>query len=148
MSNGQGIEKLVALCIRRWGAVNLGTYSNRDKRGKKGNKSVHALYRAADVRFVTEKDRNAAFDWFTGPAAEALKIDCVVDYAYTKRDKLGRKAYGRAWNCEKGTHTLSKGDVEGGGQAWANWLHIEIGLSDVSENSTAFSSAWRSVPKP
>lgn len=128
--------------------MNLGTYSNRDKRGKKGNKSVHAYYRAADIRFLTEKDRNEAFAWFTGPAAEALKIDCVVDYAYSKRDKLGRKAYGRAWNCEKATHPLLKGEVEGGGQAWANWLHIEIGLSDVSENGAAFSAAWRTIPKP
>lgn len=150
VSNGQGIERLVKLSISRWGAVSLGTYSDRDKRGKPGNKSVHAFYRAADIRFLTEADRNQAFDWFTSPTvANKLRIEMVCDYAYSKRDKLGRPAYGRLWRCDRDqVSRLNKGDVEGGGQKWANWLHIEIAPGVLANDGAKFETAWRSLSKP
>lgn len=150
VSNGQGIERLVKLTVARWGAVCLGTFANRDKRGKPGNKSVHAFYRAADIRFLTDADRNEAFEWFTSSkVANKLRIEMVCDYAYSKRDKLGRPAYGRMWMCnDDQVHRLTKGAVEGGGQKWANWLHIEIAPGALANNGAKFEEAWRSLPKP
>lgn len=148
-STGHGITKLVELCSRRWKTECLGIYSNRDKRGKPGDLSVHALWRAADVRFPNVKARNEACVWFV-QFNDELKIDMIVDYAYNARDKFGRKAYGRVWRCDtQKWANLKKGDVQGGGSAWADWLHIELGYkAATTENAVLFEKVWRGLPKP
>lgn len=144
-SNGEGITKLVSLCRRRWGAQSLGTYAPRDKRGKPGNLSVHALFRAADVKFKSRKQTIQACKWFAKYNHE-LNIDLIVDYSYRG---LNRKSYGRIWSCERQRwRKLKKGEVAGGGQAWASFLHIELGFGSLSEDKAKFESAWRSLPKP
>lgn len=149
MSNGSGITKLVELSLRRWGGECLGIFQNRDKRNKPGDLSVHALWRAADIRFRNEHDRNQAADWFV-QFNDELKIDLIVDYAYNKRDKLGRKAFGRSWRCDRQKWVnLKQGDVAGGGSAWASWLHIELGANyPTTNNGIKFEEAWRKLPKP
>lgn len=148
MSNGQGISKLVELCRRRWKVTCLGIYASRDKRGKPGNLSVHALWRACDISFPSTEARNECADWLVannGP----LKVDCIIDYAYAKRDKLGRRAYGRAWMCDRQKwKNLKKGEVSGGGEPWATWLHIELGYGyATTENGILFEKIWRGLPK-
>lgn len=145
-SNGEGIEKLVDLCERRWQATCLGTFADRDKRGKPGYPSVHKDYRAADLRFRTDAERNEACRWFSTVAADRLGIEIIIDYSY--RGPL-RRAFGRIWNCTNGKwRNCKQGDVSGGGQAWANFLHIEIAPGVLSEDGAKFEAAWRSLPKP
>lgn len=146
-SNGEGIERLVFLSGRRWRSRNLGTYADRDKRGKPGDKSVHADYRAADVLYPNRKTTREACDWFSHPlVANALKIDLIVDYEY--RGPL-RRAYGRAWRCDRQEwRPLKKGEVTGGGQSWARWLHIEIAPGMLANNGDWFEQVWRGLPKP
>lgn len=146
MSNGEGIKRLAVLCAKRWGAKTLGIYQDRDKRGKPGQLSVHALWRAADLKFSDAKTRKEACDWLS-EHADALKIDMIIDYAY--RGPL-RRAYGRSWRCDRGRWVnLKKGDVVGGGEAWATFLHIELGYNYITTNNgAAFESVWRSLPRP
>lgn len=119
-SDGQAVEQLVVLAKARWGAVSLGTYVDRDKRGKPGQRSVHADYRAVDLRFPTAKARKRAVQTLAG----LYGIELVIDYAY--RGPL-RKAFGRAWRCDRGRwRDLTKGEVVGGGAAWADWIHVEV----------------------
>jgi len=148
-SNGEGIKKLVDLSTRRWGCSCLGIFADRDKRGKPGNLSVHALWRAADLRFRTVEDRVQACVWFV-QFNHSLKVDLIVDYAYSKRDKLGRKAYGRSWRCDTQQWVNhKKGDLVGGGEAWADFLHIELGAGYITtENGKMFEAVWRGLPKP
>lgn len=145
-SSGEGIKRLVVLSVKRWGCKPLGIYSNRDKRGKPGNLSVHALWRAADISFDDDADRKQACDWFV-KYADNLKIDFIVDYAY--RGPL-RRAYGRAWRCDRGKwENLKKGDVVGGGEAWARFLHIELGYGyTTTEKGDVFERTWRALPRP
>lgn len=149
MSNGEGIKKLAQLSQRRWNCELLGIYANRDKRGKPNNLSVHALWRACDLRFGNLAERNQACDWFT-QHADTLKIDLIVDYAFTDKDKLGRQAYGRTWRCDKPKwQHAKKGDLVGGGSPWACFLHIEVGSGYITtEDGRVFEAAWRSLPKP
>lgn len=146
MSNGEGIKRLVLLCTKRWGTKTLGVYANRDKRGKPGDLSVHALWRAADLRFDSDADRKQACDWFVKHNHD-LKIDLIVDYAY--RGPL-RRAYGRVWRCDTQKWVnMKKGDTMGGGEPWARFLHIELGYGYVTTNNgAAFESVWRSLPRP
>lgn len=146
-SNGEGIERLAFLSGRRWRSRCLGTYADRDKRGKPGQKSVHADYRAADLTFPTRAITREACDWFTDPRiCDNLKIEMVIDYAY--RGPL-RRAYGRAWRCDRMAWIpLKKGDVVGGGEAWASWIHIEIAPSVLSEKGDWFEQVWRKLPTP
>ena len=119
--SGAAIERLVMLAGRRWRVISLGTYVDRDKRGKEGQKSVHADYRAADIRFPRAEDRKQALEVFAG----LYGVELVIDYKYTGT-RL-RKAWGRGWRCDRGCwQNYKQGEVSGGGQVWADWLHIEV----------------------
>ena len=120
-SDGEAIERLVSLCKRRWKARSLGTYSNRDKIGKPGQRSVHADYRAADIDFPTPEARKQAMQTLAG----LYGIELIIDYAYTGT-RL-KRAYGRGWRCDRGKWmSYPKGMVAQGGQKWALWLHVEV----------------------
>ena len=119
--SGEAIERLVKLAGRRWRVISLGTYVDRDKRGKEGSKSVHADYRAADIRFPRVADRKQALEVFAG----LYGVELIIDYQYTGT-RL-RRAWGRGWRCDRGRwQNYRQGDVTAGGQAWADWLHIEV----------------------
>lgn len=120
-SDGKAVEQLVVLARARWGAQSLGTYVDRDKRGKPGQRSVHADYRAVDLRFPTAKTRKRALQTLAG----LYGIELIVDYSYRG---LRRKAFGRSWRCDRYTwRDLAKGEVLGGGSTWADWVHVEVG---------------------
>lgn len=145
-SNGKGIEKLVDLSLHKWKTSTcLGTYAHRPKRGKT-SMSVHADYRAADIKFGSKAERLDAVEWFSKIAADACRIELVCDYSY--RGPL-RRAYGRIWDCvNRRWMPLAKGAVVGGGEAWATYLHIEIAPGALAESGSAMEAAWRSVSKP
>lgn len=119
-SDGAAIEKLVWLCGRRWRVINLGTYANRDMVGKPGQKSVHADYRACDIRFTDPNERKQALQTLSG----LYGVELIIDYQY--RGPFGR-AFGRGWRCDRGRwKAYKKGELAQGGQPWANWLHVEV----------------------
>ena len=120
-----GLEHLVA-CIEFLSGGKMkknGTYVVRDKRGKAGNISVHATGRAADISYRNGSRTNAvAWIDLLIKHADELGIEYLADYAYPK----GLKG-GRGWKCDRGAWTEYKpGQIEGGGQAWADWIHIEL----------------------
>lgn len=144
-SNGEGIERFTALSLKRWGGTCLGTYSDRDMRGKPGVKSIHADYRATDLRLKDRYNTRRACKWLTRPdVAAGLRIEMVIDYSY--RGPL-RKAYGRAWRCDRAKWVpLPKGDVVGGGQSWATWIHVEIAPGVLANSGEMMSNAWKRLP--
>ena len=76
------ILKCADLSRRRWpGTTNLGTYVNRDIRGKAGQKSVHATGYALDLGYKDEKQARAIWDYFLGHSKE-LGICEVHWYKY------------------------------------------------------------------
>jgi len=131
--SGDAIERLVKLAGRRWRIINLGTYADRNQRGKP-TKSVHADYRAADIRFMSKADRKQALSVFAG----LYGVELVVDYQYSGT-KL-RRAWGRGWRCDRGRwQNYKQGTVVGGGQPWADWLHVEVMPNcDVDRLEAAF----------
>lgn len=136
---GTAIERLVNLCTRRWKAISLGTYVDRDKRGKQGSKSVHADHRAADIRFPTTTARKQALQTLPG----LYGIELVIDYQY--RGNRIKPAWGRAWRCDRGKwRNLKRGEVDGGGQAWADWLHVEVAPGTDADR---LEQAFRATPK-
>lgn len=136
--SGAAIEMLVDLCKRRWNADCLGTYADRDKRGKPGSKSVHADYRAADLRFSSTAVRNRACDALAG----LYGVELIIDYSF--KGKL-RTAFGRAWRCDRGKwRNLKRGEVAGGGQAWADYIHVELA---PGTNVERLEKAFRATPK-
>jgi len=137
-SDGKAVEQLATLARARWKAVSLGTYADRDMRGKPEVKSVHADYRAVDLRFPTAKARKRAMQTLAG----LYGIELIVDYAY--RGPL-RRAYGRAWRCDRlAWRDLPKGAVMYGGESWANWLHVEV---SPNCNAEILDREFRATPK-
>lgn len=127
----EGLEHLVEWIKYLSGgkAANWGTFTIRKVKGglgaAKNALSVHATGRAADVAFPKET-RAYLESWakvLTRPdVAEALGIELVIDYSYTKG--LGG---GRGWSCTREAWKDYKpGQIGSGGQAGSKWLHVEI----------------------
>jgi hypothetical protein len=104
--------------------VNLGSWGQRDVKGKPGTMSVHATGRAWDAGFTTSeknpkanrKDALAFIDKVVANAND-LGIQMIIDYF--------PKDFGRAWRCDRQAWLkYSKPTVSGapGGR----WFHIEI----------------------
>lgn len=125
-----GLEYLVA-CIeylsggKMW---NNGTYMVRTMKGKTAV-SVHATGRASDISYrKTAKkpgsSRTYAVQWIDllVKNADEIGLELLTDYSYTKG--LGG---GRTWKCDRCAWLDNrKGVIQGGGQSWADWIHIEL----------------------
>jgi len=107
---------------------NNGTFVIRNARGK-STLSVHATGRAMDLSFRKTAKRPGSsrtyaqlwIDFFVKHADE-LGVEIIVDYSYPKG--LGG---GRVWRCDRETWVNAKpGQITGGGQPWADWIHVEI----------------------
>jgi hypothetical protein len=107
---------------------NNGTYQMRPMRGKP-QISVHATGRACDLSYrhtAKHQGSNRAFCEQLCSAlvahAEELGLEMIVDYSYT-----GGLKGGRVWKCDRNSWKDSTpGSIEGGGQAWADWIHVEL----------------------
>ena len=116
------ILKVAELCQKRWkGTKNLGTYVNRDMRGKPGQKSVHATGFALDLAFVDQKQAAEIWNYFIAQS-ENLMIQELHWY-----NKPGTK-HGVGYRCSrgpgaKGVKVFTDSDNAGPG---GNWLHIEV----------------------
>jgi hypothetical protein len=114
------ILKVAELSLKRWPkTVNLGTYVNRDIRGKPGEKSVHATGYALDLGYTDEKQARIIWDYFLGYSKE-LGICEVHWYKYG--------TYGAGYRCSRGENKagvkiFTATDNAGPG---GKWLHLEI----------------------
>lgn len=107
---------------------NNGTLAIRNARGK-STLSIHATGRAVDLSFrrtarFPGATRTTVLIWldFLVKNADELGVELIVDYSYQKG--LGG---GRTWRCDRGTWQNAKpGAIAGGGQAWADWIHVEL----------------------
>jgi hypothetical protein len=135
-----GIERLVDLCKKRWGLKNLGTYVNRDMRGKPGEKSVHATGAAADIGYATEEQARTVWDWFLANS-KALGVCELHWYAYGD--------YGAGYRCsrgegKKGVKVFTATDNAGSYEGNPKWLHIELS-PEMCQNPDEFEKAFRAL---
>lgn len=114
------ILRVADLCQRRWkGTSNLGTYVNRDMRGKPGQKSVHATGYALDLAYKDEAQAREIWDYLLNNS-KALGICEVHWYTYGE--------HGAGYRCSRGegktgVKIFTATDNAGPG---GKWLHIEI----------------------
>ena len=131
-------EKLVELCIKRWGAKNLGTFVVREIRGgKPGQMSVHSTGRAADVLIEDKAKKKQAIEWFTNP-------DVVACLGIQELHVYNDGKWGKGWRIGRGWKQWTESD--NGGSAGGAWLHLEIDYTH--KTGEAMETAWRSLPKP
>lgn len=131
-------EKLVELCVKRWGAKNLGTFQVREiKGGKPGQMSVHSTGRAADVLIEDKAKKKQAIEWFTNP-------DVVACLGLQELHVYDSGKWGKGWRIGRGWKQWSESD--NGGSAGGKWLHLEIDYTH--KTGEEFEAAWRSLPKP
>lgn len=131
-----GILKLVELVERRWGShvTNLGTYVNRDMRGKPGQLSVHATGRAADIGYHDRVIGITVWHWLVSNS-KALGIEAVHDYVKS-----------RAYKCTRGEGAKGVKAVTDLGPG-GHWLHVEISPT-MAQDPSKLEAAWRAIPKP
>jgi hypothetical protein len=139
----EGLEHLVACIAYLSGGKlkNNGTLVIRNARGK-DSLSVHATGRAADLSYRGGSRTNAvAWMELLVRHADELGLEYLADYAYTKG--LGG---GRGWKCDRGTWAdYKKGQIEGGGQSWADWFHIELSPAMVDDKAAIQAAVDRIV---
>lgn len=129
----QGLEELVdALQYLTSGALwDNGTYGVRLMTGSTSRPSVHGTGRAVDLsgrpmgdhrKGCTRAQLAAYADWLVENADE-LGVEMVIDYGYRGPGGNG----GRVWRCDRGGWTYPNvGVLQGGGQTWGDWLHLEV----------------------
>ena len=122
------ILKCADLSRRRWpGTVNLGTYVNRDMRGKPGQKSVHATGFALDLGYKDEAQAREIWDFFVNNSL-ALNVAEVHWYTFGK--------YGAGYRCSRGEGKqgvkIYENAEESAGTG-GKWLHIELVDMAVAE---------------
>lgn len=109
---------------------NNGTYGLRPMTSDPSKPSVHGTGRAVDLsgRKTATKlggtlaDLAAWADVFVAHA-DGFGVEMVIHYAYRGAEGVG----GRVWRCDRGTWRYPlPGALSGGGQAWADWLHVEL----------------------
>lgn len=127
------IVKCAELCGKRWkGTKNLGTYVNRDMRGKPGQKSVHATGFALDLGYKDETQARDIWDFFVGNSL-ALNVAEVHWYTFGK--------YGAGYRCSRGegkTGVKIYANAEESAGSGGMWLHIELVDMDPTEWETRF----------
>jgi hypothetical protein len=122
------ILKCAELSMRRWkGTKNLGTYVNRDMRGKPGQKSVHATGFALDLGYKDEAQAREIWDFFVNNSL-ALNVAEVHWYTFGK--------FGAGYRCSRGEGKpgvkIYENAAESAGTG-GKWLHIELVDMDVAE---------------
>ena len=122
------ILKCAELSMRRWkGTKNLGTYVNRDMRGKPGQKSVHATGFALDLSFTDEAQAREIWDFYVNNSL-ALNVAEVHWYTFGK--------FGAGYRCSRGEGKMGvkvyQNAAESAGVG-GQWLHIELVDMDVAE---------------
>lgn len=114
------ITRVADLMQRRYkGTRNLGTYVNRDIRGKPGQKSVHATGYALDLGYKDEAQAREIWDYLLEHSAQ-LGICEVHWYTYGSHGAGYRCSRGEG---KKGVKIFTATDNAGPG---GSWLHIEV----------------------
>ena len=122
------ILKCADLSRRRWpDTTNLGTYVNRDMRGKPGQKSVHATGFALDLGYKDEAQAREIWDFFVGNSL-ALNVAEVHWYTFGKHGAGYRCSRGEGKKCVKIYENAAESAGTGG-----KWLHIELVDMAVAE---------------
>lgn len=136
-----GTQTFVALCIRRWGGSNLGTWVIRDMRDKPGQPSIHGTGRALDWSFGDgPKGRAAAkeaLEWFA-TNWDALGIEEIHDYLGILTGKP------QGWRCDRAAWKAWT-PTDNGGTGGA-WIHVE--LRPEAADDADYEARWRKVAKP
>lgn len=121
-----------------------GTFGVRMQRTDARRLSVHATGRALDM-----SHRNRTTNEFGKPADVAAWADLLAAFADELGIELivhyGAKPFGRSWKCDRGTWQDAKaGQFGGGGQTWADWLHVEISPY-MAANPAELTAAWHAM---
>lgn len=142
-----GLEELVAaIQYLTSGALwNNGTYGVRPMTSSPTRPSVHGTGRAADLsgrpmgdhrKGCTRAQLQGYADWLVAHA-DTLGIEYVIDYGYRGSEGIG----GRTWRCDRQEWRYpALGVLSGGGQAWGDWLHVEVSpdMADADKATVAY----------
>jgi len=115
-----------------------GTWVVRPMRGK-SSPSVHGTGRAIDFGYTNREDclNLIAFlerNW------EAFGVEFIADYNV--------KPYGRGWRVDRlKWSNYSKGQISGGGESWANWIHVELS-NEVADDAAYFDAVFKCLLQP
>lgn len=142
-ANGKrkGTEELARQFIKMTGGAffHNGSYGRRPIRGG-DTPSIHGTGRACDYGYRGAPysgcgNRAVAEKWINWLAehADELMLTMIVDYM--------PKPFGRAWRCDRGWKTYLTPTVSGGGQSWADWIHVEVDPS-VADDDQFFKDAF------
>ena len=132
------------------GTKNLGVFSNRDMRGKPGQKSVHATWRAFDIGYPNP-DAGRAIVQLLEQHADSLLIEEIHDYAGVS--KAGTEKWGRGWRCTRkefggGPGWRDWSAEANGGTPGGKWIHVEVApaaADDASIIENAFKKAFSAL---
>lgn len=128
-----GLEHLAAaIQYLTSGALwNNGTYGIRPSTSDGVSPSVHGTGRAVDLsgrpmgdhRKGCTRAQLEAFSDLFADRADLLGVELVIDYGYVGPEGRG----GRVWKCDRDSWRYPlPGQLNGGGQAWGDWLHLEV----------------------
>lgn len=127
---------------------NNGTYGVRPMTSDPTKPSVHGTGRAVDLSgrpTATKKGGTLAelHTWADVFAthAEPFGVEMIIHYAYRGPGGNG----GRVWRCDRGGWTYPyPGALSGGGQAWADWLHIELS-PEAADSPAKIDAAYATI---
>lgn len=137
----KGTEQFIREFVKATGGAffNNGSYGRRAIRGG-SSPSIHGTGRAVDLSYRGAPhsgcgDRKVAEKWINWLVenADRLGIEMVVDYQ--------PKPFGKAWRCDRGWKKYLRKTVTGGGQKWADWIHVEVSPS-VADDAEFFKLAF------
>jgi len=117
-----GTLRFMDYCTFLFGVKNIGIYSDRGMRSDPSKKSVHATWRAIDLKGT--KDQRKALNEFLVAHADLLGIEEIHAYDGTGVPlKCGK--WGAGWRCDRDAWKVWTAKANGGTPG-ADWTHVEI----------------------
>ena len=118
----EGTKVFVDYCCFLFGVTNLGIFSDRNMVGANPpKKSVHATWRAVDLKGTTEQRFKLIEFLFTH--RDILGIEEIHDYAGTYMPNPN--GYGVGYRCDRDSFKLWDSKNNGGSKG-ATWVHVEL----------------------
>ena len=117
-----GTLKFMDYCTFLFGVQSIGIYSDRGMRSDPSKKSVHATWRAIDLKGT--KDQRKALNEFLVAHADLLGIEEIHSYDGTGVP-LKCEKWGAGWRCDRDAWKVWTAKANGGTPG-ADWTHVEI----------------------
>ena len=136
----EGTKALVDYCCFLFGVKNIGIFSDRNMVGAKPpKKSVHATWRATDLRGTAEQ--RIKMIAFLFDHRDALGIEEIHDYAGSYM--ANPNGWGAGYRCDRDAFKLWDSKNNGGSKG-ADWVHVEISPA-MADDVAAVHAAFKKI---